>query len=248
MRSRAFWDVALWGAPPWTYSAGLAMEPSEQDDTGRQDERALEEAGLYDPTSPTAADRLAALRYMIDHGTSIAYLKAGNDRGRLFAGQTMSVLWGDIEWFTLGEVADRAGLDEDTLRRLRRSCGLPDPGGERACPAVEVELWQAAAAAIALVGDEPLSGFLWSLGAAASASAEATLALARAANPLSWQSEAPYAEWALRAPNSSNRSRAPWICCSAACPARGGPDSPLRRSSRGVHRVHGWVRRRAECH
>jgi adenylate cyclase len=173
------------------------MEPSEEDDTGRQDERVLEEAGLYDPTSPTAADRLAALRYMIDHGTSIAYLKAGNDRGRLFAGQTMSVLWGDVEWLTLGEVADRAGLDEDTLRRLRRACGLPDPGDERACPAVEVELWQAAAAAFALVGDESLSGFLWSLGAAASASAEATLALARAANPLSWQSEAAYAEWAL---------------------------------------------------
>lgn len=97
----------------------------------------------------------------------------------------------------MGEVADRAGLDEDTLRRRRRACGLPDPGGERACPAVEVELWQAAAPAIALVGDESLSGFLWSLGAAASASAEATLALARAANPLSWQSEAEYAEWAL---------------------------------------------------
>ena len=135
---------------------------------------------------------------MIDHGTSIAYLKAGNDRGRLFAGQTMSVLWGDIEWLTLGEVADRAGLDEDTLRRLRRACGLADPGGERSCPAVEVELWQAAAAAIALVGEESLSGFMRSLGAAASASAEATLALARDANPLSWQSEAAYAEWALR--------------------------------------------------
>ena len=116
------------------------------------------------------ADRLAALRYMIDHGTSIAYLQDGNDRGRLFAGQTMSVLWGDVEWLTLEEVADRWGLDEDTLRRLRRACGLPDPGGERACPAVEVELWQAAAAAIVLVGDETLSGFLWSLGAAATAS------------------------------------------------------------------------------
>src|SRR5918994_2640945 len=93
---------------------GLGMEPSEEDDTERQDERAFEEAGLYDPTSPTAADRLAALRYMVDHGTSIAYLKAGNDRGRLFAGQTMSVLWGgDTEWLTLGEVAGRAGLDED---------------------------------------------------------------------------------------------------------------------------------------
>ena len=177
---------------------GLGTEPSEVGDTGRQDERAFEEAGLYDPRSPTAADRLAALRYMIDHGTSIAYLKAGNDRGRLFAGQTMSVLWGDIEWLTLGEVADRAGLGEDTLRRLRHACGLPDTGGERACPAVEVELWQAAAAAIALVGDESVSGFLRSLGAAASASAEATLALARDANPLSWQSEAAYAEWALQ--------------------------------------------------
>jgi adenylate cyclase len=38
---------------------------------------------------------------------------------------------------------------------------------------------------------------LRSLGAAATASAEATLALARDANPLSWQSEAAYAEWAL---------------------------------------------------
>jgi adenylate cyclase len=177
--------------------AGLGAEPSEKAVTSRQDESAFVEAGLYDPTSPTAADRLAALRFMVDHGTSIAYLKVGNDRGRLFAGQTMSVLWGDVEWLTLGEVADRVGLDEETLRRLRRACGLPDPGAERACPAVEVELWQAAAGAIALVGDETLSGFLWSLGAAASASAEATLALARAANPLSWESEVAYAEWAL---------------------------------------------------
>jgi class 3 adenylate cyclase len=38
---------------------------------------------------------------------------------------------------------------------------------------------------------------LRSLGAAATASAESTLALARDANPLSWQSEAAYAEWAL---------------------------------------------------
>ena len=39
--------------------------------------------------------------------------------------------------------------------------------------------------------------FLRSLGAAATSSAEATLALARDANPLSWESEAAYAEWAL---------------------------------------------------
>jgi class 3 adenylate cyclase len=167
------------------------------DDAARQDERAFQEAGLYDPTSSTAADRLAALRYMVDHGTSIAYLKAGNDRGRLFAGQTMSVLWGDVEWLTVREVADRSGLDEATLRRLRSTCGLPDPGGDRACPEGEVELWQAAAAAIALVGEGSLSAFLRSLGAAATASAESTLALARDANPLSWQSEAAYAEWAL---------------------------------------------------
>ena len=87
----------------------LGTEPSGQGVTGRQDERAFEEAGLYDPTSPTAADRLAALRYMIDQGTSIVYLKIGNDRGRLFAGQTMSVLWGDIEWLTLGEVGRSSG-------------------------------------------------------------------------------------------------------------------------------------------
>ena len=173
------------------------MEAAEVDDAARRDERSFQDAGLYDPTSPAAADRLAALRYMVDHGTSIAYLKAGNDRGRLFAGQTMSVLWGDIEWLTVGEVADRAGIDEATLRRLRNTCGLPDPGSDRACPAGEVELWQAAAAAISLVGEGSLSGFLRSLGAAATASAEATLALARDANPLSWQSEAAYAEWAL---------------------------------------------------
>jgi adenylate cyclase len=161
------------------------------------DERVFEEAGLYDPSAPNAADRLAALRYMVDHGTSIAYLKAGNDRGRLFAGQTMSVLWGDTEWLTLGEVAVRASLDEGTLRRLRKTCGLPDPGEDRACPSAEIELWRAVAAAISLVGESTLSSFLRSLGASAITSAEATLALAREANPLSWQSEAAYAEWAL---------------------------------------------------
>jgi hypothetical protein len=163
---------------------GRGIEPSEEDEAARQDVRAFEEAGLYDPMSPTAADRLAALRYMVEHETSISYLKAGNDRGRLFAGQTMSVLWGDIEWLTLGEVANRAGLDEDTLRRFRNACGLPDPGGDRACPALEVELWQAAP----LVGEGSLLAFLRSLGAAATSSAEATLALARETNPLSWES------------------------------------------------------------
>jgi adenylate cyclase len=176
---------------------GRGIEPSEEYEAARQEVRAFEEAGLYDPMSPTAADRLAALRYMVEHGTSISYLKAGNDRGRLFAGQTMSVLWGDIQWLTLGEVADRAGLDEDTLRRFRNACGLPDPGDDRACPALEVELWQAAAAAVSLVGEGSLLAFLRSLGAAATSSAEATLALAREANPLSWESEAAYAEWAL---------------------------------------------------
>jgi adenylate cyclase len=175
----------------------FGMKQSDEYDSVQQDERAFEEAGLYEPASPTAADRLAALRFMVEHGTSIAYLKAGNDRGRLFAGQTMAVLWGDIEWLTVREVADGAGLDEDTLRRLRSACGLPDPADDRACPAVEVELWQAVAAAIALVGEGSVSGFLRTLGAAATASAEATLALARDANPLSWQSEAAYAEWAL---------------------------------------------------
>jgi adenylate cyclase len=152
---------------------------------------------LYDPTSPTAADRLAALRYMVEHGTSIAYLKAGNARGRLFAGQTMSVLWGDTEWLSPSEVAERAGLDEDVLRRLRNTCGLPDPGSDRACPAAEVELWQAVAAAITLVGEPAVSSFLRTLGAAVIASAEATLGMAREANPLNWQSEPAYAEWAL---------------------------------------------------
>jgi len=173
------------------------MEPSEQAEGEQRDVQAFEEAGLYDPTSPTAADRLAALRYMVDHGTSIAYLKIGNDRGRLFAGQTMSVLWGDTEWLTLGEVAERAGLDADTLRRLRNASGLPDPGDDRACPAVEIELWQAVAAGVSLVGEPSISSLLRSLGAAAITSAEAAVAVARDGNPLSWRSELGYAEWAL---------------------------------------------------
>jgi class 3 adenylate cyclase len=178
---------------------GRGTERSEEDNgaTPQEDERVFEEAGLYDPASPTAADRLTALRYMVEHGTSLAYLKAGNERGRLFAGQTMAVLWGDIEWLTVREVAERAGLEEDTLRRLRNASGLPDAGEDRACPAAEVELWQAAAAGIALVGERSFFGFLRSLGAAASASAEATLAMARDANPLNWKSEAGYAEWAF---------------------------------------------------
>jgi hypothetical protein len=93
------------------------------------DLRALQEAGLYDPTDPGADERRELLQYLMEEeGCGIEEMQVAHARGRLFA------LAGDrrirpvVGLLTLREAGARLETDPEHLLRVWRSFGLPDSG------------------------------------------------------------------------------------------------------------------------
>jgi hypothetical protein len=93
------------------------------------DLRAMQEAGLYDPSEPGADERRELLAYLVDEeGCSVEEMQAAHARGRLFA------LAGDrrirplVGLLTLREAGARLETDPQLLLRVWRSFGLPDSG------------------------------------------------------------------------------------------------------------------------
>jgi class 3 adenylate cyclase len=124
-----------------------------------------------DPSWPRLLAELAAL------GIDASGFEEAYRRGELMAAVRDSLFWDDDAKLTLGEVAERAGVDVETARRARILLGLPDPGAERVCVAGEVDLFRALGAGVALFGEDLTLEFTRVLGQSAAAMAEAAIAL-----------------------------------------------------------------------
>jgi adenylate cyclase len=135
----------------------------------------LEAAGLYDPSAPGAADRLALLEYLLGLGATIDDLaEAGPDAFPLVASQI--ALWGPGRRYTLDEMADRLGFDRSTMVRTWRAAGFPDP---EPCARVfterDIETFEMMQAAREFFGDDVVVQLLRVLGSAAARIAEASI-------------------------------------------------------------------------
>jgi adenylate cyclase len=103
-------------------------------DVGRaEDESALEAAGLYDPTAPDAADRLALLRYLRRLGASIERLREADATDDLVAvGLDLLLEGGGL---TVDELAARMGVPVDDVVEAYRLVGVEIT--DRAAPVFE---------------------------------------------------------------------------------------------------------------
>jgi adenylate cyclase len=90
---------------------------------------ALEQAGLYDPAAPWAADRLEALELLLSHGATMEKLLSGtpDTLGRIAARTSLRP---HGEQWTRAELAAQAGLPLDLIDRIWRAAALPDPGAD----------------------------------------------------------------------------------------------------------------------
>ena len=90
--------------------------------------RAFEDAGLYDPSAPDADERLEILRYLVNHGLTIEEIAAADQDNLLPVAAADRLIKGGHERLTLDEVAQRIGESPETVLRLWRADGFPDPG------------------------------------------------------------------------------------------------------------------------
>jgi class 3 adenylate cyclase len=84
----------------------------------------FEAAGLYDPSAPDAADRLALLEHLDGAGVSVAQMVAALEGGSLHAALTdMLIRPGRV--MTSDEVSAATGLSVDLLHRITLAAGVP---------------------------------------------------------------------------------------------------------------------------
>ena len=82
-------------------------------------------AGLYDPTAPDAADRLALLEWLANHGHTIEQMVDAMQAGTLWAMAGDLALRPPAVRITLAAMAARLGMPPDRLESIVLAAGLP---------------------------------------------------------------------------------------------------------------------------
>lgn len=143
------------------------MEPAE-----------YEALGLYDPSSPDAADRLALLEFLGRRGVSIERMTEWLDAGRITALAAEAVILGGKRELTLEEVASQAGMSAELAERVARASGFPpvEPG-ERFFSAADVAAFWTFNVGLEMFGEEPLLQFTRVLGSSLARLADAAVSL-----------------------------------------------------------------------
>ena len=158
----------------------------------------LQAAGLYDPGAPGAADRLAMLELLVQHGATLEDLQGeALDLGAL---ASRLVIRPQKPTLTRRKLAERTGLPEEMIQRLWLAAGFADPGADvpiatDADAAVfqvfaaamsifgqdsTLQLTRVIGAAMAKVADAIVSSFIANVGPVAMADDPSGLALVRA--------------------------------------------------------------------
>ncbi len=136
----------------------------------------FEAAGLYDPTSADAEQRLALLEFLVGLGASLDDMRAAEPDGRLIALAGSVMLRGSEPRISTRELAERAGLPLETVERVSRAAGLAaaDPDAPRFV-AADVATFEAFALAAELFGEDVLVQFTRTMGASVARVAEAAI-------------------------------------------------------------------------
>jgi len=128
------------------------------------------------PDEPGAADRRALLEYLTARGATIAQMVEAQSLGYLPGVAGDLVLGSGRAAVSAEEIAARAGVPEDRVRRVLLAAGLPTTD-DSSLPADLVDLISAFEQGAALMGDDAILAFSRVLGAAAITIAEAAVAL-----------------------------------------------------------------------
>jgi adenylate cyclase len=133
-------------------------------------------AGLYDPVSPGAADRLALLEYLTERGATIEQMVAAHRMGTLPGVASDLVTQGRTDMITVDDLAARCGLSTARVMRALLAAGIPAQSDTKV-PADLSSLMEAFEQGAGLMGEEAILAFTRVLGAAAINVAEAAIAL-----------------------------------------------------------------------
>lgn len=132
----------------------------------------LEAAGLYDPATPGAGDRLAALQLLLDLGATVEEIAATPDPAFLAS----KLVNGLRPTLTRRQLAERAGLPLEEVDRVYLAAGLPDPGPDELSAAEpDVTVLETFLAASAIFGDETTLQLARVIGASTARMADAIL-------------------------------------------------------------------------
>lgn len=142
------------------------------------DAAAWEEAGLYDPRAPAAAERLELLRYLVGLGATLEEMQEAARGRRLpaLAGTLVRRVGGPRR--TPAELAAAGIADLETVGRIWGAAGLPMPSADaRVFTERDAETLAAFVAAAELFGEDQVLQFTRVMGGALAAVADASTAL-----------------------------------------------------------------------
>lgn len=146
-------------------------------DTPAADTAGWEAAGLYDPTSPNAAERLALLDFLSRRGATIAQMVEAHSFGSLpgLAGDLVTEALG-TPMATVDEIAARSGIPVPRVLRALVAAGIPAEEDSEV-PSALGRFMAAFEQGAALMGEDAILAFTRVLGSAANAVGEAAIAL-----------------------------------------------------------------------
>ena len=137
----------------------------------------FEAAGLYDPDSDAAPERLALLEYLADLGATVDDLVTADPNEFPVLASTIA-MWGDRELFTIDEVSAATDLERSMIARAWRAAGLPEPDAVSESPGFrrcDVEVLDIVRAGMEFMGEDATIQLLRVVGAAAARVADASV-------------------------------------------------------------------------
>lgn len=140
------------------------------------DVAAYEVAGLYDPSAPNAADRLALLAWLAARGITIAQMvQAQRDTSLTGLAGDLALNRGDR--LTPAELGARVGWSAEQVVALSLAAGLKVEIDDRAYTEDDVAMFAAFIGGTSLFGETAVRRFTHTLGAALASVAEAAVSL-----------------------------------------------------------------------
>ncbi len=140
---------------------------------------AWQQAGLYDPDSASAADRLALLGFLAEQGCTLEEMVQAEADDRLFALAGDRIIRPPLPRYDASAAAAVLGTDEETVSRAWRSFGLPAPA-EGVLGAADLEALRTWLDVRSLLGESGAFGLSRVVGAGMARLAEAESAAMRA--------------------------------------------------------------------
>ncbi len=139
-------------------------------------EERWQEAGLYDPLDPDAAERLALLEYLTERGATIEQMIVAHAMGTLPGVAGDLVTQGRTEMVSVADIAERSGSPVQRVMRALLAAGIP-ARRDTEVPGDLASFMTAFESGSAILGEEAILAFTRVLGAAANNIAEAAIAL-----------------------------------------------------------------------